>query len=116
MVQYKLTYFNGRGRAETIRLIFAVAKQEFVDERIERDNWPALKPKAPLGQMPFLEIKEEGKPVVCIGQSMAIGMNFFDQGQTESCAKIIFLLFQLVICPKSSICLARTIWNRLWRR
>jgi len=43
MVQYKLTYFNIRGRAEIIRLIFAVADEKYEDVRIEKDKWPALK-------------------------------------------------------------------------
>ncbi len=44
MVHYKLTYFNGRARAEIIRLIFAVADEKYEDVRVERDKWPALKP------------------------------------------------------------------------
>ena len=41
MSNYKLTYFNGRGRAELSRLIFAAAGVEFEDERI--NDWPANK-------------------------------------------------------------------------
>lgn len=56
MSQYKLTYFNGRGRAEIIRLVFAAAGVAYEDHRIEKDQWPALKPSAPFGQVPFLEV------------------------------------------------------------
>lgn len=38
MPEYKLTYFNGRGRAEITRLIFAAAGQKYTDERIS--DWP----------------------------------------------------------------------------
>lgn len=35
MSDYKLTYFNGRARAELTRLIFAVAGQKYKDERFQ---------------------------------------------------------------------------------
>jgi glutathione S-transferase len=41
MPSYKLTYFNGRGRAEVSRLIFTVAGVAFTDDRVE--NWPTGK-------------------------------------------------------------------------
>ena len=40
----KLTYFNGKGRAEPARLILAQAGVEYEDIRIEFNEWPALKP------------------------------------------------------------------------
>ncbi|CAF5025734.1 unnamed protein product, partial [Rotaria sp. Silwood1] len=55
MVTYKLYYFNGRGRAEVARLIFAAANQKYEDIRYERDEWPSHKSEMPLGQMPVLE-------------------------------------------------------------
>ena len=67
MSTYKLTYFNLRGRAEVSRLIFVAAGQEFEDVRIERDQWPTIKPTAPLGQLPVLVV--DG---VQIPQSVAI--------------------------------------------
>jgi len=63
----KLTYFNARGRAEPARLILAQAGIEYEDIRIEREEWAALKPKIPMGQLPCMEV--EGK-TIC--QSMAI--------------------------------------------
>jgi len=56
MPTYKLTYFNGRGRAEVIRLVFAAGGQDYVDHRIERDQWPNHKAEAPFGQLPLLEV------------------------------------------------------------
>jgi len=44
MAQYTLTYFNVRGRAEIARLIFAAAGVAYEDKRIEREQWPELKP------------------------------------------------------------------------
>ena len=70
MVQYKLNYFNIRGRGEIVRLIFVAAGQEFIDNRIEHSNWPQLKANAPMGQLPYLEIL--GSKSVKISQSMTI--------------------------------------------
>jgi len=67
--QYKLIYFNGRGRAEPARLIFAYAGVDYNDHRIEGAEWPALKPKTPFGQLPLLDI-DNGK--VILSQSKAI--------------------------------------------
>ncbi len=99
MVQYKLYYFNGRGRAELARYIFAAAGQEyegkrvsenkqiresgkekknwllvvflFVDVRFERDQWPNYKPKSPTGQAPFIEIVD-GDKTTALAQSVSI--------------------------------------------
>ncbi|CAH1248724.1 HPGDS [Branchiostoma lanceolatum] len=56
MPAYKLTYFNARGRAEPIRLLFAAAGIKYEDVRIEGADWPALKPKTPMGYLPILEV------------------------------------------------------------
>ena len=44
MAKYTLVYFNGRGRAEVSRMLFALADVEFVDTRIEGEEWAKLKP------------------------------------------------------------------------
>ena len=43
MGKMKLIYFNARGRAELARLILAQAGEDYIDERVERDDWPKLK-------------------------------------------------------------------------
>lgn len=43
MADYKVTYFNGRGRAELARLVLAAAGQKFTDERYEFTEWPTKK-------------------------------------------------------------------------
>jgi len=63
----KLTYFNVRGRAEPARLILAQAGVDYQDIRIEREDWPKVKPTTPCGQIPVLNYNG-----VEISQSMAI--------------------------------------------
>ena len=72
MTEYKLYYFNLRGRAEFLRLIFVAADEKYEDVRFESEQWPEYKQKAPLGQAPYLEIVENGKTIQ-IGQSTTIG-------------------------------------------
>lgn len=69
MAQYKLIYFNGRGRAEVARWEFKVAGVEFEDVRYEQDEWKAAKEKlnTPFGQLPVLSIDGQ-----LYGQSAAI--------------------------------------------
>eukprot|EP01125_Pyxidicula_operculata_P023242 TRINITY_DN9958_c0_g1_i1.p1 TRINITY_DN9958_c0_g1~~TRINITY_DN9958_c0_g1_i1.p1 ORF type:complete len:219 (+),score=60.03 TRINITY_DN9958_c0_g1_i1:116-772(+) len=64
----KLTYFNLPGsRTEPSRVALHIANIPFEDHRVTNEEWAALKPKAPLGQVPILEV--DGK-VMC--QSNAI--------------------------------------------
>ncbi|XP_072014440.1 S-crystallin SL11-like [Amphiura filiformis] len=56
MPNYKLIYFNGRGRAEVARYVFALAGAEYEDHRIEFSEWAALKPTMPAGALPVLEV------------------------------------------------------------
>nr|UOU03288.1 glutathione S-transferase sigma 1-2 [Brachionus rubens] len=71
MVEYKLYYFNFRGRGELVRLLFAAAGKEYDDIRFEKEQWHEYKPKSPLGQVPFLEVTENGKTFQ-LGQSVTI--------------------------------------------
>jgi glutathione S-transferase len=90
MPAYKYIYFNGKGRAETVRLAFAYAGIKYEDKRIAKEEWPALKATTPWGSLPILEV--DGKR---IGQSITIarfvareadlvGKNSFEQAQVDS--------------------------------
>jgi hypothetical protein len=70
---YKLTYFDIRGRGEFIRWILAVASQPYTDNRINMNDWQALKPKTPFGQLPVLEFLDKDGNFVELAQSLAIG-------------------------------------------
>ncbi|XP_028401456.1 hematopoietic prostaglandin D synthase-like [Dendronephthya gigantea] len=70
MPSYKLTYFNVRGRAEKIRLLFAAGGTEYEDYRFkDGEEFRKLKEGGtfPFGQVPVLEV--DGK-MLC--QSMSI--------------------------------------------
>lgn len=67
MPNYKLSYFDLRGRAEVARLLFAVAGVKFEDVRVRREDWLSVKPTTPFGQMPVLEVDGQ-----VIAQSVAI--------------------------------------------
>ncbi|XP_071488050.1 glutathione S-transferase 1-like isoform X2 [Diadema antillarum] len=43
MPNYKLVYFNARGRAEPARILFYLKGQDFVDDRFSYEDWPKLK-------------------------------------------------------------------------
>ena len=86
MAQYKLIYYNLRGRAEVARFLFAVAGQKYEDFRFERNDWPKYKADTPFGQTPVLEITEGGKTFK-LAQSIAIarylGRKFDLYGKTD---------------------------------
>ncbi len=83
---YALLYFDIRGRAEPIRLMFAAAGVAFDDRKVPRDQWMALKSTLPLGQVPVLyERGAHGE--VALPHSLAIlrhlGRRFHRAGETE---------------------------------
>jgi glutathione S-transferase len=50
-----ITYFNVRGRAEPIRLILEERAVAYRERRVAVEEWPALKPTLPFGQLPCYE-------------------------------------------------------------
>ncbi|XP_045451695.1 glutathione S-transferase 2-like [Melitaea cinxia] len=60
-------YFPFKALGESARLLLTYGGQEFDDRRISMEEWPAIKPSMPFGQMPVLEI--DGKQYA---QSLAI--------------------------------------------
>lgn len=67
MPSYKLSYFDITALGEPIRFLLSYGKADFVDNRVQKEQWPALKSSMPFGQMPVLEI--DGKQT---HQSVAI--------------------------------------------
>ncbi|GMS94978.1 hypothetical protein PENTCL1PPCAC_17153, partial [Pristionchus entomophagus] len=67
MPSYKLNYFDARGLGEVSRQLFILSGTPYEDNRIPKDQWPALKEKYGFGTLPVLEV--DGKQ---IPQSLAI--------------------------------------------
>jgi len=65
----KMTYFDGRGRGEILRLIMAKGGVKHDDVRLTFEQWPEFKGKTPFGGMPVLEIN--GK---MYGQGLALAI------------------------------------------
>ena len=73
MTSYKLIYFDFRGRAEAIRMLFTLAKQPYEDHRVVYSEWPAQKSQTPFEKLPLLEVTDEAtKETVVLSQSMTI--------------------------------------------
>ncbi|KAK4475100.1 hypothetical protein MN116_002190 [Schistosoma mekongi] len=68
----KVIYFNGRGRAEPIRMILVAAGIEYEDERIEFQDWPKIKPTIPGGRLPIVKITDKRGDVKTMSESLAI--------------------------------------------
>lgn len=65
----KLSYFDfDGGRGEECRLALHVAGIPFIDDRIDRKDWPDIKPDTPYGELPVIEFAGEGT----LAQSNAI--------------------------------------------
>ena len=99
--QITLKYFNSKGRAEVARYILHYAGKEFTDQRIEKADWPAMKPETPLGCLPVIELTDKSSnKTVTLCQSNAIyrqlaklvdlaGENFLEGAYADEAAEII---------------------------
>ncbi|KAK8733565.1 hypothetical protein OTU49_006360 [Cherax quadricarinatus] len=62
MPEYKLIYFNSRGRAELARWICAYGNIPYTDERIPKADWPSRKPGISGGKLPVLMVDGKQLP------------------------------------------------------
>jgi len=83
MAEYKLTYFNARGVVEPIRWILAYSGQNYEDIRIEREQWPELKPKTPWGQLPVLTLPDGSQLAQSVTIARYLARKFNLTGATD---------------------------------
>jgi glutathione S-transferase len=80
---YKLTYFNGKGPAEIIRLILVAADVPFEDNRLSFEEFAKVKSTLPFQQLPVFEIN--GNITLCQSQAIAryLARKYNLAGKTE---------------------------------
>lgn len=57
MPSHEVRYFDLPGRGEAIRILLHAAGVDFKDTRIPFSQWPEIKLKTPLGQVPTVNIE-----------------------------------------------------------
>jgi glutathione S-transferase len=103
MTSYKLTYFDIKGRAEPIRMLFELAKQPYEDCRVPFEKWGEIKTQFPFHQLPILEVSEKSETTV-IPQTFAIARYLANKfglaGKTDlekaQCDSILYLINDIV--------------------
>ncbi|XP_047992160.1 glutathione S-transferase 2-like [Leguminivora glycinivorella] len=59
MPQTEFYYFPLKALGEPIRMLLAYGGEDWKDNRISSEDWPAFKPKTPFGQMPLLVVGDK---------------------------------------------------------
>jgi len=98
MARLKLTYFNGRGRAELIRFILAQADVAYEDVRLTKEEWPRYKELMPFGVIPAWQEEESGLLMghsISIARYLANKYNLAGRGELEK-ARADFLVSFIV--------------------
>ncbi len=57
--KFKLLYFEDRGSADLIKLIFTIAEQNYESVQIKQSEWNAYKSFMPFEQLPVLIINDD---------------------------------------------------------
>ncbi len=70
MSSYELLYFPARGRAEQIRLLFALLDIPLRENPAA--NWPELKPNTPFGRLPVLTERDDDGGEFVLAESGAV--------------------------------------------
>lgn len=102
--RYRLVYFNIRGLAEPIRWMFSIAGVDFVDERINLEDWKDEKERFSkhVGQLPILYVDErvELTQVHSVMRFVArqLGFNGKSEMETARADEVCELVYDLRLC------------------
>eukprot|EP00922_Rhytidocystis_sp_ex-Travisia-forbesii_P007273 GHVS01010582.1.p1 GENE.GHVS01010582.1~~GHVS01010582.1.p1 ORF type:complete len:227 (+),score=34.76 GHVS01010582.1:150-830(+) len=97
---HRLTYFNVKNVAEPIRLTFFIGGIDFEDIRLSWDEWSALKPKAPFGQLPVLQLPNSDEMIsqsigILVYAGMKTGLYPTDPMKAMKCSEVICVLDEI---------------------
>ncbi|MCC7069983.1 MAG: glutathione S-transferase family protein [Deltaproteobacteria bacterium] len=127
---YEIIYFGIHGRAEPIRLLFALAGVSFTDTAVTREEWKGLKGTMPLFQLPVLvERSEAGERRIPQSQAIlrhlarSFGLYGNDEDErlradvlAETCVDVSAALSALVYGPnKDNPEAVAKYWAETWR-
>lgn len=102
--RYRLVYFNIRGLAEPIRWMFKIAGVDFIDERINLEDWKDERERfdKQVGQLPILYIDEqiELTQVHSVMRYVArqLGFNGNNELETARADEVCELVYDLRLC------------------
>merc|ERR1711942_342934 len=85
MPNYTLHYFNGRGRAEILRMLFNAAGQKFNDRRIDFNEWDKCRNDMPCMRVPVLEMDGGMRmpETMAIARYLAREYNFYPKSNMD---------------------------------
>nr|AAB01056.1 S-crystallin [Doryteuthis opalescens] len=85
MPNYTLYYFNGRGRAEILRMMFAAAGVKYMDKRFEFNEWDKYRKDMPCMCVPVLEMDGGMKmpETMAIARYLAREYNFYPKSNMD---------------------------------
>jgi glutathione S-transferase len=105
MSRPRITYFDIRGRIEPVRIIFEDLAISYEDRRIKSiEEWQALKPTMPFGQMPIYQEED-----LYIAQSRAILRHVARVNNLYGCDER-----EHVLCDIAEEAIAE-VWESVWR-
>lgn len=85
----KLTYFDIEGAAEPTRLAFLLAGVAFEDVRVKFPEWQAMKAATPFGQLPTLQVGDDGPLMAQSGAMMRYAGSLSTDGSMYPTDKLL---------------------------